>query len=343
MQLIRDERRFMLLLALALLTMLGFWSLGAGNLDSVASDVSPPEHDINSPARSAAPGHALLLEPHLRSLLASSFAERFPTLAEATASSELSLGDALIVSYYGNPNSPPMGILGKDDPETIAALLERQAERYDELNGPQNVVPALHLVYSVAQPHPAADDTYLYHVDDSDLDKYIAVADKHNMLFFLDLQIGRSSVEAEVRRVLPYLRHSNVHLALDPEFAMGQGQVPGVVIGGIDGKDVNRAEELLQELVEQEGLPPKILVVHQFVDSMIRGGDAIRRYSSVELVIDIDGFGPGSVKRAIYRRYATRPYAFNAAIKLFFQQDTGLLSEEDVLALDPSPTIVIYQ
>lgn len=333
----------MLLLALALLAMLGVWSLSAGNLDSRLDDAPSPEHGVDSPVRSGAPSHALLLESHLRSLLTSSFADRFPALADATASPNVSLGDTLIVSYYGNPNSPRMGILGTDDPETIAALLERHAERYDELNGSQDVVPALHLVYGVAQPHPAADDTYLYHVDDSDLDTYITVAEEHNMLLFLDLQIGRSSVEAEVRRVLPYLRHPNVHLALDPEFAMGPGQVPGVVIGSIDGEDVNRAQDLLQELVEQEGLPPKMLIVHQFVDSMIRGGGAIRRYASVNLVIDMDGFGPHGVKRAIYRRYATRPYAFNAAIKLFLHQDTGLLSEEDVLALDPSPAIVIYQ
>ena len=163
------------------------------------------------------------------------------------------------------------------------------------------------------------------------------------MLLFLDLQIGRSSVAEELQRVLPYLQHPQVHIALDPEFAMSEGQVPGTVIGSLRGADINQAQAILQELVEEEELPPKMLIVHQFVDWMVLDGEVIKRYPGVDLIIDIDGFGPSEIKRSIYGRYANRPYAFNAAIKLFFEQDSDLMSEEDVLALEPRPAIVIYQ
>ena len=79
------------------------------------------------------------------------------------------------------------------------------------------------------------------------------------------------------------------------------------------------------------------------IDSMVLDGAEIQRYPDVELIIDMDGFGPAGVKAAIYRRYASRSYASRPAIKLFFEQDIGLMSEQDVLALEPPPAIVIYQ
>lgn len=349
---VRDDRDFMLLVACALLAMLALGLITAGPIETGRREASaavldkPPFDEDESPATTLRADDASSVQPQLRPLLSASFAERFPSLARATAAAApraVSLQDTAIVSYYGNPNTARMGILGAADPKEIATLIEGHAARYDALNGPAGVVPAFHLVYAVAQPHPATDGRYLYYVQPEQLNEYLRVAEQRGMLLFLDLQIGRSSVEAEVRRVLPYLRHPSVHLALDPEFAMAAGQAPGDVIGGIDAGDINRAQTILQELVEREGLPPKLLIVHQFIDSMIRGGDAIRSYPDVELIIDMDGFGPADVKRAIYRRYATRPYALNAGIKLFFQQDAGLLSEEDVLALEPRPAVVIYQ
>lgn len=344
-----NERRFMLLLACALAAMavLGIVTnlrLEPNSADAAALPVATNDAPQAAPSPvSVRANEASHPQPVLQPLLAAPFDQRFPRLAQAVTSPPSPLQETLIVSYYGNPYSAAMGILGEADPETIVALLEERAAEYDRLNGPTGVVPALHLVYAVAQPHPAIDDRYLYYVDDAAVRRYIALAEERGMLLFLDLQIGRSSVEAEVRRVLPYLRYPQVHLALDPEFAVGPGQVPGEVIGSLRADEINRAQALLQELVEAERIPPKLLIVHQFVDSMVLGGEAIQPYPDVELIIDMDGFGPAPIKEAIYQRYASRPYASYAAIKLFFEQDTGLMSEEDVLSLEPRPAIVIYQ
>ena len=279
----------------------------------------------------------------LQPLLLLRLAERFPELAQVHLPEWPTLEHSQVISYYGNPYSADMGILGADDIESVASQLEEQAERYDELNGSPGAVPALHLVYAVAQAEPTDNGLFLQYVDDAQIEELLALTAERGLLLFLDLQIGRSTVEAELEKVLPYLRHPQVHLAIDPEFAMEATEVPGIHLGKLLAADIDRAQAMLQELVQAERLPPKLLIVHQFVDSMMPDGDAIKRYPGVELIIDMDGFGPAEIKRVKYERFAARPYASHAAIKLFFDYDPDLMSEEDVLSLEPRPAVIIYQ
>ena len=279
----------------------------------------------------------------LEPLWLTNLATRFPSMTAVVASRFSVLAQNQIVSYYGNPYTELMGILGSDDLEAVADLLETHAARYDKLNGPLDVIPAIHLVYAVAQPHPTDNGLYLQYVDDETLDRYLALTEERDMLLFLDLQIGRSSVADEIEKVLPYLSRPNVHLALDPEFAVDSRYAPGDIIGSLDADDIDIAQTMLQDLVLAERLPPKLLMVHQFLDEMVLAGDTIDYFPGVELIIDMDGFGPAAVKRATYEEYAGRPYAAYAAIKLFFEYDLDLMSEEDVLFLKPTPAVVIYQ
>lgn len=293
--------------------------------------------------RAAATEDVAPSEPALQRLWTTSGAERFPHLARALVPPEPLLADRQIVSYYGNPYTADMGILGAADLETVATQLEQHAALYDQLNGPLGVIPAIHLVYAVAQYHPTDNGLYLQYVDEADVLRYIELTEERGMLLFLDLQIGRSSVAVELRKALPYLRYPHVHLAIDPEFAVGSAEVPGTDLGSLRADDIDYAQSTLQQLVDEESLPPKLLIVHQFIDSMVVDGEAIQRYPDVELVIDMDGFGPADVKRVKYQQYATRPYASYAGIKLFFEHDPDLMSEEDVLRLEPTPAVVIYQ
>ena len=279
----------------------------------------------------------------LESLWSTSIAQRFPRLLPPALRLEPLSSGGQIISYYGNPYSASMGILGAGDLETIGARLEEHAALYDRLNGARSVVPAMHLVYAVAQYHPTDNGLYLQYVNDEDVRRYISYTREHGMLLFIDLQIGRSTVQSEVEKVLPYLRYPNVHLALDPEFAVSDPEVPGTDLGSLNARDINDAQQMLDQLAEQEGLPPKLLIVHQFADSMVQSGDAIESYPNVELIFDMDGFGPAAIKRVKYEDLARRSYAANAGIKLFFDYDPDLMSEEDVLRLQPSPALVIYQ
>jgi hypothetical protein len=339
------EQRFMLLLAIALaaLTAMGaFLSRGVPGIEAEA--VGEPPHARTAPGAASGSRPPVDVDP-LPYLGAHAIAldQQFPRLSLRPAAAAPLLSQAQIVSYYGNPHTPALGVLGAADIATVAAQLRAQAERYDVLNGPTEIVPALHLVYAVAQPHPTGNGRYLQYADDVLVLRYLAFVEEHDLLLFLDLQIGRGTVEEELRRVLPYLRHPRVHLALDPEFAVGPGKVPGDVIGSLTAADINSAQRALRDLTRDETLPAKLLVVHQFLDSMILDGGAIERFEGVELIIDMDGFGPAEVKRSLYRRYALRPYATHAGVKLFFEYDTGLMSEADVLALQPPPKVIIYQ
>jgi hypothetical protein len=338
------DRRFTLLIACALTAVLG---LGAV-IDRASSDAD------GTGAPAAAEAHGRLQSVVARTepgrppspfdpLLATSIAQRFPTTSRALTHYPPLLPNSQIVSYYGSPYTPDMGLLGTADAETVAAQVEKHAAIYDRLNGPMRVVPALHFVYAVAQPLPTDNGRYLQYADAEDVERYIEVTRERGMLLFIDLQIGRSSVEAELQRVLPYLREPHVHLALDPEFALRSPDVPGSAIGSLNADDIDEAQAVLQRLVEREHLPAKLLIVHQFLDGMVRGGDAIERYPDVELIVDMDGFGPAEIKKVKYERYAARSYATHAGIKLFMQHDPDLMSEADVLALQPTPVVVIYQ
>lgn len=249
------------------------------------------------------------------------------------------LANNQILSYYGNPYVSAMGILGELEPEELVARLKAHAEVYDSLNGPRGVQPALHLVYASAQPNPGEDGLHLIFVDRRTLERYIDLACKHGLLIFLDNQIGRSDVVTEVRDILLYLDQPHVHAALDPEFATLPGDIPGDAIGTIDAAEINAAQAVLQTLVEERGLPDKMLIVHRFTDGMVTNSELIQDLPRVQLVIDMDGFGPAEIKQVKFGWYAAP--AEHSGIKLFFKQDPDLMSEADVLGLDPD--VIIYQ
>ena len=97
------------------------------------------------------------------------------------------------------------------------------------------------------------------------IEKVIDWADSRGWLVFLDIQIGQAPIAGEVDRLLPWLARPNVHLAIDPEFAMPPGGVPGRRIGRIDAAQVNLAIDRLANLVTEFQLPPKVLIVHEQV------------------------------------------------------------------------------
>lgn len=248
-----------------------------------------------------------------------------------------------LVAYYGSPRQPAMGILGEHNAETIAWLLSARSVRFDALNGETGVVPVLHLVYGVAQPATGADGLYLRYVDDRTVRQYLDLARRYGFALVLDLQIGHSSALAEVLKILPYLEEPDVHVALDPEFALAGGPKPGSAIGTLDASDINAVQWLLDAFTRQRNLPRKVLIVHQFEAAMISDAQSIERSSGVDLVIDMDGFGPADIKTVKYHRYGAAPYAPYGGIKLFLRHDPDLMTEEQLLDIEPRPAFFLYQ
>jgi hypothetical protein len=158
----------------------------------------------------------------------------------------------------------------------------------------------------------------------------------------LDIQPGRSTVSAEVDALEPFLSEPEVDLAVDPEFAMADCEVPGRHFGSLRAADVNTALDRLERIIQQRRLPPKVLIVHQFRLDMLPDKPKIRRSTTVDLVLNMDGFGSQSLKRSSYQAVMRQPLQY-AGIKLFFRQDSGLFTPAQVMALTPTPSVIVYQ
>ena len=80
--------------------------------------------------------------------------------------------------------------------------------------------------------------------------RYLQAARKAKALLVLDIQPGRSDFFTEATRLRKWLKEPDVGLALDPEWRMGPGQVPGQVIGRVDAREVNATTAWLSQLVD---------------------------------------------------------------------------------------------
>ncbi len=254
------------------------------------------------------------------------------------------LESAQLVTFYGYPNTPLMGVLGRGSPEKVADQAAEMAAGYDRLNGDREVIPAFHLITGVAQAHPTPDGTWISRMPHERIAEYVELARERGMHVFLDEQIGWSDPLTEVRKLEPFLREPFVHVAIDPEFATKRAESrPGLAIGSVTGAEINEVQRYLAGIVQAEGLPPKILMVHQFTHRMILDRDVVEDYADVDLSIDMDGFGLIRVKVAGYDLFAVPEPSERPAFKLFFNYDTPVMTPEQVQALDPPPDLIIYQ
>ncbi len=252
-----------------------------------------------------------------------------------------------IVAFYGNPLSKRMGILGELQPDDMLAKLDTEVAAWNAADPATPVQPALHLIAVVASDGPGTSGKYRTRMDSAMIEQVYGWAQRKNALLFLDLQVGQGTLQEELPRLAKFLKRPDVHLGIDPEFSMKHGEKPGTKIGTFDAADVNYASRFLQDLVVAESLPPKVLVVHRFTRDMLTGYKRIVLDPRVQLVINMDGWGPPSLKRESYKRYIHRYPVEYTGFKLFYKNDrkkgSVLMSPADVLALNPRPFYIQYQ
>jgi hypothetical protein len=248
-----------------------------------------------------------------------------------------------IVAFYGHPLSPGLGVLGQRPPDQMLAALERQAQQYAAADPATPVVPALHLIVAVATSGPGPDGMYRRRSTPEEIEQVAQWAERRGYLLILDVQPGHSPIDSEVAALLPFLERPYVHLALDPEWAMAPGQVPGRTFGSIGAAAVNETIRTLAGVVSRRRLPPKVLIVHRFREDMLVGSDQIRPDPRVQVVIAMDGVGPQGAKIDVYRRVVhDQPVQF-AGLKIFYTQDPLPFTPRQALSLDPTPYVIIYQ
>ncbi|MCC7008484.1 MAG: hypothetical protein IT184_06680 [Acidobacteria bacterium] len=264
-----------------------------------------------------------------------------PVTAAQAPGSGAFLDDHLVVTWYGNPRTSRMGVLGATSGPERAESLRRQAKEYAALT-PKRIVMAYHLIAVIAQPDPGRDGRYRRRETRETIQAMLDEARANGFRLVLDIQPGHSTVAEEVQALAPFLGEPEVDLALDPEFTMPDETPPGRKIGTMRAADVNAAIDALESIVRTRRLPRKMLIVHQFTHNMLPDKPAIRRSSLVDVVLNMDGFGSPSLKRSTWRFVMREPLAYTG-FKLFYKQDTDLMSPAEVLALQPTPSVVVYQ
>lgn len=253
------------------------------------------------------------------------------------------LPDNRILSYYGFPGNELMGILGEYDKETLLELLKEQAAAYEAIDSSKPIKLALEVIASVAQSDAMADGSYLSYTASDYIKEYVEFTRDNDLLLLLDMQFGRRTVQQEIDAVLEWLAEPHVHLALDPEFSVNEGEVPGEVLGKMDAAEIRYAQETLADFCAQHNLPPKILVVHQFNLYSITNRELVEPVEGVQFVLEVDGWGPPEDKAATYDVVTEGDPIEYYGFKLWYRQDEPLMTESEVLALSPSPDLIIYQ
>ncbi len=260
------------------------------------------------------------------------------------------------LTYYGRPGIPLMGIMGEDEPITVTTWLRAQADAYDAANGPDlGVTPAYHLVYGMATKAPGDDGMHVDYLPDDVVQKYIDAALAEDVAVILDVQISAYTPSDSIRRALPFLQHPNVHLAIDPEFAMVEpGQLyPGDPIGYVTAEQVNEVQQVMAEYLRANKLAgQRVLLVHQFQNTMIVDKEKLDpAVPEVALTLSVDGFGSPYAKITKYNALVDGSTPF-AAFKLFYDYDEPLLTEAQALGVEPglagyaigtTPNMIIYQ
>ncbi len=253
-----------------------------------------------------------------------------------------------IIAYYGNLYSTKMGVLGQYPEDEMLAKLKVEVDKWTAADPSTPAIPALHYIAVVAQGSAGADGKYRARMPSKEIDKVIAMAAKINALVFLDVQDGFSTVQAEVPLLEKYLKLPNVHLGLDPEFSMKSGIRPGKIVGTMDASDINFAANFLAKVVQENNLPPKILIVHRYTEKMVTNYQAIKPLPEVQVIMNMDGWGGQAKKIGTYTNFIKpQPVQFTG-FKLFYKNDlltpgTTIMTPETLLKLNPRPIYVQFQ
>ena len=78
-------------------------------------------------------------------------------------------------------------------------------------------------------------------------------------------------------------------------------------------KDLNSISRRIQQIVNQNDLPTKALVVHQFRAGSIRDRADVKQRHGVNVTLYFDGIGSPAAKKAGYKRLTRSPRSSTAS------------------------------
>ena len=248
-----------------------------------------------------------------------------------------------IVAMYGHTNTNALGVLGEQGPAEGVERASSIAQGYDADGIP--VITAFEIIATLASEAAGDDGNYSLRTDPDDLQPWIDAAEQSGMYVILDLQPGRGDFLTQAREYEELLLEPHVGLALDPEWRLKPNQFHLQQIGSVDAAEVNQVVDWLAQLVRENNLPQKLLMVHQFSHEMITNRSEIRTTPELAVMIHMDGQGQSALKFNTYAEI-TRNSLDNGwwwGWKNFYDEDFPTLTPAQTLEARPVPYLVSYQ
>ncbi len=291
-----------------------------------------------------------------------------PTIPTATPTPyDPSVGAVLpnyrIVAMWGIPGSPAGAKTGEQNgfapDQVLLNYLHQEGLAYLQADPTTPVVLGIDLVVNVWQGQGTGFQYWSDWEDPSIIQQWIDFCQKNNLALFLDSQPGLEPIPDVVNYVLPYLeKYSFVHLELDGEYKY-YPQTVNRDRGLLYGSDVVWTINKLTQIEQQYHLPRKVLIVDQFYsDEVIQNNliqAAMKNNPNVSLVVQMDSVGYSPQKVTEYEQYVDTPLIEYGGFKLFYPPsitpnnitndnfDVPLLTEQQVLSLNPAPLVITYQ
>ncbi|MCU1619548.1 MAG: uncharacterized protein JWR28_514 [Modestobacter sp.] len=248
-----------------------------------------------------------------------------------------------LIGFSGAPSSAALGPMTGD----LAAAAEQLRQQAVPYGADRAVLPTFELIATTAHPTPGPAGTYATSVDDAVVQQYLDAARAAGAILLLGIQPGTGDFLPAVQHYERWLTEPDVGVALDPEWAVDAGEVPGDVFGSTTGAELDSISAYLDGLVTAHRLPQKVMVYHQLHADIVSGQEALLDRPGVAVVKSVDGIGAAADKVATYQRVivGTPPFV-HIGFKLFYEEDTRsgpLMTPEEVLALVPQPEYVLYE
>ena len=248
------------------------------------------------------------------------------------------------VAFYGHPDTSALGVLGEQDGEATIERMQPFLSAY-EGDGAQ-VVATFEIIATVASAGPGDDGNYSYEWPDETFDDLLETAELHDAYVLLDLQPGRTDFLTQAKVYKDLLMRPYVGLALDPEWRLKPNQVHLQQTGSVDAAEINTVIAWLGDLVRDNGLPQKMLLLHMFRTEMLENREILVDRPELQVVIQMDGDGTEPQKDATWDRLRN---GFEDAFwswgwKNFFDEDEpGPPTPESTMSKEPTPVYVSYQ
>ncbi|MEX2504534.1 MAG: hypothetical protein WD378_06765 [Egicoccus sp.] len=247
-----------------------------------------------------------------------------------------------IVAMYGTPGSGSLGVLGEQGVNAAVERAQQIAKPYGA-DG-REVLPAFEIITTIASAEAGEQGDYSNRRDPDLIREWVDRAADEGFYVVLDLQSGRTDFLTQAQEYADLLHEPHVGLALDPEWRLEPDERHLRQIGSVEAAEVQQVADWLAELVRDERLPQKLLLLHQFRHSMLPDRDTIEIGPELAGVVHMDGQGPIGTKYGTYDAItAGAEDRWWWGWKNFYDEDFPTPTPEEVLALDPLPVFVSYQ